>query len=212
MKDNLIILGIAGGSGSGKSSISRYVAEYYGHEKSDIIELDSYYHDLKHLSMSDRDKNNFDHPNAIDFDLMNKHLSELINGNEISVPIYDYKNHIRTEDFKKIKANKIIILEGLFALLKKEIRKLITIKVFVETNEETRLKRRIKRDIKYRKRTRSSVIRQYNDTVKPMYDKYIGPTKEHADIIIHKGVKNTVAIEQLIAKINLMDKDGINIK
>ena len=212
MKDNLIILGIAGGSGSGKSSISRYVAEYYGHEKSDIIELDSYYHDLKHLSMSDRDKNNFDHPNAIDFDLMNKHLSELINGNEISVPIYDYKNHIRTEDFKKIKANKIIILEGLFALLKKEIRKLITIKVFVETNEETRLKRRIKRDIKYRKRTRSSVIRQYNDTVKPMYDTYIGPTKEHADIIIHKGVKNTVAIEQLIAKINLMDKDGINIK
>jgi len=212
MRDNIIILGIAGGSGSGKSSISRYVADYYGHEKSDIIELDSYYHDLKHLSMSDRDKNNFDHPNAIDFDLMNKHLSELINGNEISVPIYDYKNHIRTEDFKKIKANKIIILEGLFALLKKEIRKLITIKVFVETNEETRLKRRIKRDIKYRKRTRSSVIRQYNDTVKPMYDTYIGPTKEHADIIIHKGVKNTVAIEQLIAKINLMDKDGINIK
>ena len=212
MRDNIIILGIAGGSGSGKSSISRYVADYYGHEKSDIIELDSYYHDLKHLSMSDRDKNNFDHPNAIDFDLMNKHLSELINGNEISVPIYDYKNHIRTEDFKKIKANKIIILEGLFALLKKEIRKLITIKVFVETNEETRLKRRIKRDIKYRKRTRSSVIRQYNDTVKPMYDKYIGPTKEHADIIIHKGVKNTVAIEQLIAKINLMNKDGINIK
>ena len=140
------------------------------------------------------------------------HLSELINGNEISIPIYDYKNHIRTEDFKKIKANKIIILEGLFALLKKEIRKLITIKVFVETNEETRLKRRIKRDIKYRKRTRSSVIRQYNDTVKPMYDRYIGPTKEHADIIIHKGVKNTVAIEQLIAKINLMDKEGINIK
>ncbi|MAX10572.1 MAG: uridine kinase [Candidatus Marinimicrobia bacterium] len=212
MKDNIIILGIAGGSGSGKSSISRYVADYYGHEKSDIIELDSYYHDLKHLSMPDREKNNFDHPNAIDFDLMNKHLIELINGNEISIPIYDYKNHIRTEDFKKIKANKIIILEGLFALLKKEIRKLITIKVFVETNEETRLKRRIKRDIKYRKRTRSSVIKQYNDTVKPMYDRYIGPTKEHADIIIHKGVKNTVAIEQLIAKINLMDKEGINIK
>tara|TARA_Y100000996_G_C22503997_1_gene635611 strand:+ start:286 stop:924 length:639 start_codon:yes stop_codon:yes gene_type:complete len=212
MKDNLIILGIAGGSGSGKSSISRYVADYYGHQKSDIIELDSYYHDLKHLSMSDREKNNFDHPDAIDFDLMSKHLNELIKGNEILVPIYDYKNHIRTKDFKKIKANKIIILEGLFALLKKEIRKLITIKIFVETSEETRLKRRINRDIKYRKRTYNSVIRQYNDTVKPMYDTYIGPTKEHADLIIHKGVKNTVAIDKLIAKINIMNKDRINIK
>ena len=212
MDDKITILGIAGGSGSGKSSISRYVANYYNHQGSDIIELDSYYHDLKHLPMSDREKNNFDHPDAIDFNLMIKHLNDLVNGKEILVPVYDYKNHIRTEQFKKIKANKIIILEGLFALLKKEVREFINIKVFVETDEETRLKRRIKRDIKYRKRTRNSVIKQYNSTVKPMYDNYIGPTKEYADIIIHKGVKNTVAIEKLIAKINLMNKDKINIK
>tara|TARA_B100000519_G_C14130920_1_gene385154 strand:- start:408 stop:896 length:489 start_codon:yes stop_codon:yes gene_type:complete len=162
--------------------------------------------------MSHREKNNFDHPDAIDFDLMINHLRDLINGKEILVPIYDYKNHVRTENFKKVTANKIIILEGLFALLKKEIRKLINIKVFVETDEETRLERRIKRDIKYRQRTRDSVIKQYNSTVKPMYDNYIDPTKEYADIIIHKGVKNTVAIEKLIAKINLMNKVKINTK
>ena len=212
MNDKLTILGIAGGSGSGKSSISRYIANYYSHQGSDIIELDSYYNDLKHLPMSDREKNNFDHPNAIDFDLMIRHLKDITNDKEILVPVYDYKNHIRTEQFKKIKANKIIILEGLFALLKKEVREFINIKVFVETDEETRLERRIKRDIKYRKRTRDSVIKQYNSTVKPMYDHYIEPTKEYADIIIHKGVKNTVAIEKLIAKINLMNKDRINIK
>jgi len=211
MKKKLIIVGIAGGSGSGKSSISRYIANYYNHQDN-IIELDSYYHDLKHLSMSDRGRNNFDHPDAIDFDLMIKHLNKLIDGKEILVPIYDYKNHVRTEQFKKIKANKIIILEGLFALLKKEIRKLVNIKVFIETDEETRLKRRIKRDIKYRRRTYDSVIKQYNETVKPMYDNYIEPTKEYADIIIQRGVKNTVAIDQLITKINLMNKDEIKVR
>jgi uridine kinase len=212
MDNKLTIIGIAGGSGSGKSSISRYVANYYNHEGSNIIELDSYYHDLRHLPMSDREKNNFDHPDAIDFELMIKHLKDLVNGKEISVPVYDYKSHTRTKQFKKIKANKIIILEGLFALLKTEVRKFINIKVFVDTDDKIRLERRIKRDMKYRQRTRNSVIKQYNSTVKPMYDNYIAPTKEYADTIIHKGVKNTVAIDKLIAKINLMNKDIINIK
>lgn len=212
MKDSLIIIGIAGGSGSGKSSISRYISNYYNQQCNNIIEVDSYYHDLKHLSMSDREKNNFDHPNAIDFNLMTNHLNDLLLGKDISIPIYDYKNHVRTEKNKKIGYNKIIILEGLFALFKKEIRDLMNIKVFIETDEKTRFKRRIKRDIKYRKRTYESVIKQYNKTVKPMYDNYIAPTKDYADLIIHKGVKNTVDIEQLIAKINLMNNDKINIK
>ena len=206
MKKKLVIVGIAGGSGSGKSSISRYISNYYNYQGSNIIELDSYYHDLKHLPMLDREKNNFDHPDSIDFDLMSAHLNKLVKGKDISIPIYDYKNHVRTQKIKKISSNKIIILEGLFALFKKEIRDLINIKVFVETNEETRLKRRIKRDIKYRKRTYESVIKQYDETVKPMYDNYIAPTKKYADLVICKGVKNTVAIEQLIAKINMMNK------
>ena len=207
MARSLIIVGLAGGSGSGKSSIARYISNHYGAKKCAIIALDSYYYDLKHLSMKEREKNNFDHPNAIDFKLMDKDLSSLISGEEIHVPIYDYKTHTRTDTYKEINLQDIIIIEGIFALFDKNIRSIMDIKIFVETNEKTRLDRRIKRDIKYRKRTYDSIISQYNEAVKPMYDNYVEPTKEFSDFIIEKGVKNTVAMEQLIAKITAMDKE-----
>ena len=209
MKNNLTIIGITGGSGSGKSSVARKVLSYYGSEKCAIIEVDSYYKDLKHLTMQEREKTNFDHPDSIDFDLMVNHLEKILEGTEIHVPVYDYKTHTRTALTKNIKSQNIIIIEGLFSLFKQRIRDFMNIRVFVETDNKTRLARRIKRDMKYRKRTYESIIVQYNNNVKPMYDNYIEPSKKFCNLIIEGGVKNTVAMEQLIAKITYTNNNII---
>ena len=209
MKNNLTIIGITGGSGSGKSSVARKVLSYYGPEKCAIIEVDSYYKDPKHLTMQEREKTNFDHPDSIDFDLMINHLEKIIEGNEIHIPIYDYKTHTRTALTKNIKSQNIIIIEGLFSLFKQTIRDFMNIRVFVETDDKTRLARRIKRDMKYRKRTYESIISQYDNNVKPMYDSYIEPSKKFCNLIITGGAKNTVAMEQLISKITYTDNNII---
>ncbi len=207
MNNNLIIIGVAGGSGSGKSSIAKYILNYYSSNKCSIIEVDSYYRDLKHLVMEDREKNNFDHPKSIDFDLLIKHLNDIQLGKSISVPIYDYKTHTRTNRVNFIKPDKIVIIEGLFALINNKVRNFMDIKVFVETDKDSRLKRRIKRDMRDRARTYESIISQYNKSVEPMYLKHIEPTKKFSDLIITQGVKNTIAMEQLISKIKHMKKD-----
>ncbi|MBI89815.1 MAG: uridine kinase [Candidatus Marinimicrobia bacterium] len=209
MSHNLIIIGISGGSGSGKSSISRNILSQYGEEKCAIIEVDSYYKDLKQLSMEEREKTNFDHPDSIDFELMQEDLNKFILGKGISVPIYDYKTHTRTNITRDIKSQSIIIIEGIFALLNPNIRSLMSIKVFVDTEDKIRLARRIKRDMKYRKRTYESIIKQYDNNVRPMYDNYVAPLKNVCDLVITGGVKNTVAMEQLISKITDMDNSTI---
>ena len=209
MEHNLIIVGISGGSGSGKSSISRNILHHYGYEKCAIIEVDSYYKDLKELSMKEREKTNFDHPDSIDFELMVNDLNDFIVGKNISVPIYDYKTHTRTTESKSITSQNIIIIEGIFALFNQNLRNLMNFKVFVDTEDKIRLARRIKRDMKYRKRTYDSIIKQYNNNVRPMYDNYVKPLKNVCDLVITGGVKNTVAMDQLISKITDMDNSKI---
>ena len=209
MEHNLIIVGISGGSGSGKSSISRNILHHYGYEKCAIIEVDSYYKDLKELSMKEREKTNFDHPDSIDFELMVNDLNDFIVGKNISVPIYDYKTHTRTTESKSITSQNIIIIEGIFALFNQNLRNLMNFKVFVDTEDKIRLARRIKRDMKYRKRTYDSIIKQYNNNVRPMYDSYVRPLKNVCDLVITGGVKNTVAMDQLISKITDMDNSTI---
>ena len=202
MKNKVIIIGVAGGSGSGKTRLVKNILLELSDTKTTSIEVDSYYKDLSHLSFKEREKNNFDHPDSIDFKLLYKHLKEIINNNKIETPVYNYKEQIRDKNnTKPIENVQIILLEGIFALYHEEIRDLIEIKIFVDTPSDIRILRRIKRDINKRKRTIDSIIEQYNQTVRPMFIKYVKPTKEYADLIVPYGGKNKISIDTIVTKI-----------
>ena len=205
--DNKLLIGIAGGTASGKSAIARTLLNHFTPNTCAVIKVDSYYHDLKHLPMSEREKNNFDDPKSIDFDFLLDQLTQVENNKSIKVPMYDYKTHTRTENYNTIELEKLIIVEGLFALYDKRIKNKLDLKVFVDTKESIRLERRIKRDLRKRKRTYESIINQFNKMVIPMHNQYVEPTKSHADIIITKGAKNTVAMNKLISKITYMQNN-----
>ena len=192
--NNLLLIGVSGGSASGKSSISKYIHNYFGQKKCGIIEVDSYYNDLRHIDFEEREKKNFDHPNAFDFNFLYEQLIALKNNSSIEIPIYDYKTHTRKNDFKKISKQKIIVIEGILTFHDKRVRDILDMKIFVDTSEKVRMERRIKRDMRSRKRTYESIIHQFKSTVTPMHNKFIQPTKKYADFIITKGVKNTVAM------------------
>ena len=198
-----IIFGIAGGSASGKTSISRKLFETF--EKTNsvvIIKEDDYYKNQDHLPMSERIKTNYDHPFAFDHQLLIEHLNVLINGGTIEKPTYDYVNHTRSKVTEVIKYSDVIILEGLFVLESKEIRDLLDIKVFVDTPSDVRFIRRLLRDVKERERTLDSVVNQYMSTVREMHEQFIEPSKKFADVIIPEGGKNYVAIDLLVTKIS----------
>ena len=202
MKNKVIIIGVAGGSGSGKTRLVKNILLELSDTQTTSIEVDSYYKDLSHLPFKEREKNNFDHPNSIDFKLLYEHLKEIINNKKIETPVYNYKEHIREKNnIKTIKNVQIILLEGIFALYDQKIRDLIEIKIFVDTPSDIRILRRIKRDINKRKRTIESVIKQYNQTVRPMFIKYVKPTKEYADLIVPYGGKNKISIDTIVTKI-----------
>ena len=205
--DNKLLIGIAGGTASGKSAIARTLLNHFTPNTCGVIKVDSYYHDLKHLPMSEREKNNFDDPKSIDFDFLLDQLTQVENNKSIKVPMYDYKTHTRTENYNTIELEKLIIVEGLFALYDKRIKNKLDLKVFVDTKESIRLERRIKRDLRKRKRTYESIINQFNKMVIPMHNQYVEPTKSYADIIITKGAKNTVAMNKLISKITYMQNN-----
>ena len=203
MKNKVIIIGIAGGSGSGKTRLVKNILSELLDTKTISIEVDSYYKDLSHIPFEEREKNNFDHPNSIDFELLYKHLKEILNNKKIETPLYNYKEHIRDKNnVKTIDKNvQIILLEGIFSLYDQNIRNLMEIKIFVDTPSDIRILRRIKRDVNKRKRTIESVIEQYNETVRPMFIKYVKPTKEYADLIIPYGGKNKISIDTIVTKI-----------
>jgi len=203
MNNKVIIIGIAGGSGSGKTRLVKNILTELSDTKTTSIEIDSYYKDLSHLSFQEREKNNFDHPNSIEFELLYQHLKEILNNKKIETPLYNYKEHIRDKNnIKTIEENiQIILLEGIFALYDQKIRDLMEIKIFVDTPSDIRILRRIKRDINKRKRTIESVIEQYNKTVRPMFIRHVKPTKEYADLIIPYGGKNKICIDTIVTKI-----------
>lgn len=205
-----LFIGIGGGTASGKSAIAKYLLNYFGKDNCAIIKVDSYYHDLKHMPMEEREKQNFDNPNAIDFNSLIKDVNLLAKNKMIQVPVYDYKTHTRTNSFDKIESQEIIIIEGLFSLFNDIIKSYLNVKIFVDTLESTRLERRIKRDLQKRERTHDSILKQFNTMVIPMHNKYVEPTKLYADFIIEKGVKNTVAINELIHEITYV-RNNLNI-
>lgn len=198
-----VLIGIAGGSASGKTSVTRLICEDFKLTNSvKVIKEDDYYKDQSNLTMEERTKTNYDHPLAFDFDLMNKHLKDLLDGKAIEKPTYDYSIHNRSDITEIIEPSDVIILEGLFALYNPEIRQLEDIKIFVDTDSDKRFIRRLKRDMVERNRTLDSVIEQYLTTVKPMHEQFVEPTKKYADIIIPDGKSNVVGIDLIKTKIN----------
>ncbi|MBR5290537.1 MAG: uridine kinase [Erysipelotrichaceae bacterium] len=198
-----ILIGIAGGSASGKSSIAQRLKNEYSLTNSVvIIRQDDYYKDQSHLTMEERVKTNYDHPLAFDNELLIQHLNALMNGETIEKPTYDYTVHNRSEITETIKPCDVIVLEGLFVLESENLRDLLDMKIFVDTDADIRFIRRMVRDVKERGRSLDSVVSQYTTTVRVMHDLFIEPSKRYANLIIPEGGHNEVAIDLLTTKIN----------
>jgi uridine kinase len=193
----MLIVGISGGTGSGKTTVVNKIIK--GLPQQDIIVLsqDNYYHDNKILSFEEREKINFDHPRAIDFDLLIQHLIKLKNGKSIQQPTYSFITHTRTGNFINITPHNVIIVEGILILTNKILRKLFNIKIFIDTDADERLVRRIKRDISERGRNIDEILCRYKKVIKPMHEQFIEPSKYYADIIIPNTKKNNLAINIL---------------
>lgn len=198
----MLIIGIAGGTGSGKTTVVQQIMEELPNTEVGIISQDSYYKESLSLSYEERSKINFDHPRSLDFELLIAHLKELKAGNTINQPVYSFVTHNRTSDTIITNPRKVIIVEGILILSNPELRDLFDIKVFVHADSDERLIRRLKRDIAERGRDMEEVLNRYQTTLKPMHQQFIEPTKAFADIIIPNDKYNTVAIDVVRAVIN----------
>lgn len=198
-KNEILFIGIAGGTASGKTSVANELIKNLNQEKVTLVNLDSYYIDLSHLDLEERKKFNFDHPDSIDWNLVYQNLYNLFKLKEAYKPVYSFSLYNRTQDFEILEPAKIVILEGLFALYKKELRSLMDLKIFVSAPDDIRLIRRIKRDVSERGRDIDIIIEQYLNFVRPMYIEYIKPTKNYADIIIQNEKSFKSALNLLIA-------------
>lgn len=196
----ILIVGIAGGTGSGKTTFTKAVTEKFGDDVTVVLH-DNYYKAHHDLTYEERTKLNYDAPDAFDTDLMKEHLQKLRSGSFIECPIYDYTIHDRSEKTRRIYPGKVIIVEGILIFEDKELCDLMDIKVFVDTDADIRLIRRIRRDTRKRGRSLESVLKQYETTVKPMHEKYVEPSRKNADIIVPEGGKNPVALDMLLSKI-----------
>ena len=200
--DKPVIIGIAGGSGSGKTTIAHEIAdEINADDHITIMTQDSYYKDNTGVPMAERKKINYDHPDAFDMPLLEAQLNQLLHRKPIEMPTYDFTAHTRSEKTIYVEPSDIIILEGILVLFNEAIRNLMDIKVYVDTDDDIRFIRRLERDMKERGRSLDSVINQYLSTVKPMYHQFIEPTKRYADIIVPEGGENDVAIDMLTTKV-----------
>lgn len=200
-KKKPIIIGVSGGSGSGKTSVSRAIFNNFPNHSIMMLEHDSYYKNQSHLSFEERLKTNYDHPFAFDTDLLIEHLEKLLNYETIEKPVYDYVAHTRSTETVIQEPKEVIILEGILILEDKRLRDLMDIKIYVDTDDDIRIIRRIKRDMIERGRTLDSIIDQYLSVVKPMYHQFIEPTKRYADVIVPEGGENRVAIDLINTKV-----------
>lgn len=207
MAHEIIIIGISGASASGKSLLSKMIVQEVGSDKVVIIAEDSYYKDQKHMPFEERLKTNYDHPDAFDHCLLLEHLQMLRRGESISLPIYDYSQHCRSDKTRTISKAHIVVLEGIMLFVDPKLREAMDIRLFVDTPLDICLLRRLKRDLLERGRTIDSILTQYEQTVRPMYMQFIEPAKRHADLIIPEGGENKIAIDMITAKVNdLLEK------
>lgn len=196
-----ILIGIAGGSGSGKTLVARNIVRELGSDRVLVIDQDSYYKNLEDIPLRDRDARNFDHPDAFDGELLKRHVRALIEGQSVEQPIYDYTQHRRLSETRHVGEHFVIVLEGILIYVDPELRSLMDIKLFVDADPDVRFIRRLRRDIVERGRSVDSVIRQYEESVRPMHLQFVEPTKRYADLIIPEGGHNQVAIDLLRTKI-----------
>ena len=203
-----LVIGIAGGSGSGKTSVTRAIYDVFKDHSVVVIEQDYYYKDQSNLSFEERLKTNYDHPLAFDNELLINHLQKLLNRESVEKPVYDYTLHTRSAETIVIEPKDVIILEGILILEDVKLRELMDIKLFVDTDADLRIIRRILRDINERGRSIDSVVDQYMTVVRPMHNQFIEPTKRYADIIIPEGGHNEVAIDLMVTKIKTILENG----
>ncbi len=196
-----LVIGIAGGSGSGKTTLAQLIRERVGKEHIAYLPHDAYYKDLRNLPPNQRTLINFDHPNSLETELLTFHIEELKAFRPIDLPIYDFKNHVRTDASIHIEPKPVIMVEGILIFTEVILRKLFDVKVFVDTDSDLRFIRRLERDIIERGRTTESVIKQYLATVRPMHQEFVEPTKRYADVIVPEGGLNTVAMEMVVARL-----------
>ncbi len=204
---NPLVIGIAGGTGSGKTSVTNKVLDHLDRDRVVVIQHDSYYKDIRSYGGLTPAEVNFDHPDSLETALLVEHISELRAGRGIDQPIYNFTTHERLGSTKRLEPKEIIIIEGILIFVDKNLRNLMNIKVFIETDADERLLRRIRRDTFERGRSIDSVVQQYTKTVKPMHLEFVEPSKHWADIIIPRGAQNTVGIDMLVTKIKMMMKE-----
>ena len=198
--DNILVIGIAGGSGSGKSTLTKNLIATFG-DVITVLSHDNYYKRHDELTYEERCLINYDEPAALETDFMARQLAQLRQGEAIDCPVYDFTVHNRSNETMRIVPSRVIIVEGILIFADEELRKLMDIKIFVDTDADIRICRRIKRDVNKRGRSLESVIKQYQQTVKPMHEKYVEPSKKFADLIIPEGGKNAVALEMIEGRI-----------
>ena len=200
MQNNILVIGIAGGTGSGKTTLMKRLVEHFG-DVVTVLSHDNYYRRMDHLPYEERCNVNYDEPAALETDLMAAHLERLRRGETIECPVYDFSVHNRSDETLLVTPRRVIIVEGILIFESQALRELMDIKIFVDTDADIRLCRRVKRDVNKRGRTLESVLLQYQQTVKPMHDKYVEPSKKFADIVVPEGGKNPVALDMIIGRI-----------
>lgn len=203
-----VVIGIAGGSGSGKTTVQRRVMERFGTRRIALLDHDAYYRPLDHLSPDQRARFNFDHPDALETDLMVAHLDRLLAGEAIEKPTYSFETHSRLEATERLDPRPVILVEGILVLAEPALRERMDVKLFVDAAPDVRLMRRMERDLHERGRSVESVLAQYRRTVRPMHLEFVEPSKRHADVIIPRGGRNEVAIDMVLARVDsLLDRD-----
>lgn len=196
-----LLLGVAGGTGSGKTTVARRILEEVGESRIALLEMDSYYKDIEWGSDADLLHHNFDHPSALDVELLVRHLRDLRRGRAVEVPVYDFVTHRRTARTERVEPEPVVMLEGILVLALREIRDLLDFKIYVDTDADIRFIRRLRRDLEERGREVADVMRQYEGSVRPMHLEFVEPSKRWADVIIPEGGENTVALDMVVARL-----------
>jgi uridine kinase len=199
--EQTVLIGVAGGSGSGKTTVVRRIVDAIGPNEVVVLHHDSYYRDASHLPMEERARINYDHPNSLETELLIEHLVALRAGEAVEVPVYDFAHHVRTAETQKAEPRPVIILDGILILWDQRLRDLMDVRLFVDADADVRLGRRLRRDMKERDRSPDSVLNQYMATVRPMHLEFVEPSKRYADVIIPRGGHNEVGVGMVISTI-----------
>ena len=195
------IVGVAGGTGSGKTTVSRRIQDAISPHHISYLQHDSYYHDRSYLSPEERAKGNYDHPDSLDTALLVAHIHQLLNWNAVDIPVYDFAAHSRRSVTQQVEPARVVLIEGILVFAEKELRQLMDMRIYVDTDADIRFIRRLSRDVKDRGRSLDSVVRQYLSTVRPMHLEFVEPSKRYADVIVPEGGNNRVAMDMIISRI-----------